>query len=123
MSQQRNDLKPLFLSAEEAMGLLDLCMLSRAEFDCEKEGVLLKLSDLVRVHLAVEDNQACAVVRVDGEDARSEPSQEDLRYVDNGRSHVSGAEPVAVKRNAAHRTVSKPCPAGRFRSMTAGSGV
>ncbi len=52
MSQQRNDLKPLLLSAEEAMGLLDLCLMSQAEFDGEKERALLKLSALVRQHLA-----------------------------------------------------------------------
>lgn len=125
MSQQVNDLKPLYLSAEEALGLLDLCLISHAEFDREKEGVLLKLSDLVRQYLAEEANEACAFGKVGRADSLSEPpafSPVSLRYGDNMRLPMSGAEFVAA-RIATRRTFLKPCPARQFRSMTANSGV
>lgn len=53
MSLQKSDPNPLFLTAEEAMGLLDLCIMSQTDFDRDREGILLKLSALVREHLSV----------------------------------------------------------------------
>ncbi|HZT40838.1 MAG TPA: hypothetical protein VFA07_01550 [Chthonomonadaceae bacterium] len=44
------DLKLLFLSEEEALALLDLCLLSCAEIDATKERALLKLAHLVQEH-------------------------------------------------------------------------
>ena len=44
------DLKLLFLSEEEALALLDLCLLSCAEIDPTKERALLKLAHLVQEH-------------------------------------------------------------------------
>jgi hypothetical protein len=102
MSQEMKDLKPLYLSVEEALGLLDLCMMSDAEFDQDTVGVLLKLSDLVREHLAARVAEA-------GEAGR--PGSDDPRTETNG--DVSGAF-----RQSSHRPVLKPCPAGRFRSWT-----
>jgi hypothetical protein len=126
MSQQMNDLKPLFLSAEEAMGLLDLCMMSCAEFDREKEGVLLKLSDLVRQHLADDHSAVCTVVNAGREDAMSEVPErapEDRRYAENALLNVSGTEFVPANRNAVRRAFLKPCPAMRFRSILVNSGA
>lgn len=60
MSQTIQEPKPLHLSAEEAMGLLDLCVLSPAELDPAKESILLKLSDLVRRYLTGEAEGHCA---------------------------------------------------------------
>lgn len=44
--------KPIYLSEEEAMGLLDLCLASGAAIDRAKDSALLKLSDLVRHYLS-----------------------------------------------------------------------
>jgi hypothetical protein len=124
MSQQMNDLRPLYLSAEEAMGLLDLCIMSQAEFDRDSEGVLLKLSDLVRQHLAGDVEEPCEIGKTGGEDPRSEPngaSQDSLLYTDNGRLPLSGAEFVAAHRNPAPGL--KPCPAGRFGCWVAAPGM
>jgi len=127
MSQQMHDLKPLFLSAEEAMGLLDLCIMSQAEFDREKYGVLLKLSDLVRQHLADGVEEAREVVKPNGEDSQTEPSGSALdsaRYGGSGLLPMPGAEPVAAHNTAVRRSaLTPPCPAGRFRSWTAPQGV
>ena len=119
MSQQMNDLKPLFLSAEEAMGLLDLCLMSQAEFDPEKECALLKLSDLVRRHLAEDAKEACVVAKLGLEDVSMEPietSPDIFRPSDNGRLPLRSAERVTVNVGPMQRAVSAPCPAWRFRS-------
>ena len=125
MSQQINDSKPLFLSAEEAMGLLDLCMLSHAEFDREKECALLKLSDLVRQHLSDENSAACAGARGEGDNSRLgsvEPVYESLRHAEMSRLSLAGAELGRGFKGAARRPALKPCPAGSFRFSTAAPG-
>ena len=40
--------KPLYLSEEEALALLDLCVMSRTEMDAIKERAVIKLTCLVR---------------------------------------------------------------------------
>ena len=60
MSQPIASIKPLFLSEEEAIALLDLCLMSRAETDSIKERSLLKLTDLIRRYIAdetIHDNE------------------------------------------------------------------
>lgn len=51
MSSTTADLKLLFLSEDEALALLDLCLMSNAENDPSKEQVLLKLTNLVREYM------------------------------------------------------------------------
>jgi len=125
MSQPNNDPKPLFLSAEEAMALLDLCIMSQTDFDRDREGILLKLSDLVREHLAaVEEangeggksceNDACIVPQETATDA--------LRHADSSRLPIPIIESGPVPRTVVHRSAVKPCPAGRFRSWIATPG-
>ncbi len=50
--------KPLYLSEEEAMALLDLCLVSAVETDTVKERALLKLTDLVRRYISSEAEDA-----------------------------------------------------------------
>ena len=54
MSQLVMHLKPLFLSEEEAMALLNLCLTSNTETDAAKDRAMLKLTELVRRYIAVE---------------------------------------------------------------------
>jgi hypothetical protein len=61
MVQPTEKQKPLLLSAEEALSLLELCMLSQTDFDCEKESVLVKLSELVRKHLMDRERDDCTL--------------------------------------------------------------
>ena len=123
MSQQMNDQKPLFLSAEEALGLLDLCMMSHAEFDREKECALLKLSDLVRQHLSDENS---AIVCAGGEASRLgsiEPTYAVPWHAEMSRLPLPGAEFGADGKVTARRPTLKPCPAGSFRFLAAAPGL
>jgi hypothetical protein len=54
MSQQVLKLKPLFLSEDEAMALLNLCLTSNMETDAAKDRAMLKLTELVRRYIATE---------------------------------------------------------------------
>ena len=122
MSQKTKDLKPLFLSAEEAMGLLDLCMLSHAELDRDKEGILLKLSDLVRQHLAAHAAEAAEIDVSDPTDSRGD-LPDCLAVEEGGRLAVPGAEFIAPRTSSARPIPLKPCPAGRFRSWITTPGL
>ncbi len=48
---KRISLKPLFLSEEEALAMLDLCLMSATETDTTKDRAIMKLTDLVRCYL------------------------------------------------------------------------
>jgi hypothetical protein len=63
MSQHVASIKPLFLSEEEAMALLDLCLMSSTETDPIKERALLKLTDLIRRYLTEESTIRCALAQ------------------------------------------------------------
>jgi hypothetical protein len=63
MSQHVASIKPLFLSEEEAMALLDLCLMSSAESDPIKERSLLKLTDLIRRYITEENSARCALAQ------------------------------------------------------------
>ncbi len=54
MNQPFTNLKPLFLSEDEALALLDLCLLSRAEMQPVTECALAKLTNLARQFVAEE---------------------------------------------------------------------
>lgn len=56
MSQYTDCVKALFLSEEEAMALLDLCLMSRADDDPLRVRALRKLADLVRRYIEEEQN-------------------------------------------------------------------
>lgn len=125
MSQPMNDLKPLFLSPEEAMALLDMCLMSQAEFDREKECALLKLSDLVRRHLADAEKEANVIFSTGGENSRLEPqeaSTDSFRRAENGRVTLHGTERIAFNMSLTRRSKPMPCPAVQFRSMAAAPG-
>lgn len=62
MSQHVASAKPLFLSEEEAMALLDLCLLSRAETDPLRERAMCKLTDLIRRYIEEETTFRSAAV-------------------------------------------------------------
>ncbi len=62
MSQYASSVKPLYLSAEEAMGLLDLCLMSQAAIDPDKERAIMKLTDLVRGYIAEAEESECVAV-------------------------------------------------------------
>ena len=122
MSQPNNDPKPLFLSAEEAMGLLDLCITSQTDFDRDREGVLLKLSDLVREHLAALEEVQGEAGKSSENDARIDPLEtatDALRYADGSRLPLPIVEIAPAHRTVVHRSAMKPCPAGRFRRWIA----
>jgi len=122
MSQPNNDPKPLFLSAEEAMGLLDLCIMSQTDFDRDREGVLLKLSDLVREHLAALEEANGEAGKSSENDVRLDPQEtatDVLRYADSSRLPLPIVEIAPTPRTVVHRSAMKPCPAGRFRSWIA----
>ena len=121
MSQRIEELRPLYLSAEEAMGLLDLCIMSGAEFDRDAEGVLLKLSDLVRQHLAAVTEEACDLHHSLGEDPRHESNgvlQECLRSTDTALAALPAGEFVGAQTHSARYSAMRPCPATRFRTWT-----
>src|SRR5262249_22941567 len=63
MSQHVASIKPLFLSEEEAMALLDLCLMSQTETDPVKERSLLKLTDLIRRYITEENALRCALAQ------------------------------------------------------------
>jgi hypothetical protein len=63
MSVRITRLKPLFLSEEEALAMLDLCLLSNAETHPEAECALMKLTELVRRFIAENIVAEHAVVR------------------------------------------------------------
>ena len=77
------DLKLLFLSEEEALALLDLCLLSCAEIDPTKERALLKLAHLVQEHNMPSAN-------IPGSARRSRRSALPL-------SRLAGIKPVPVE--------------------------
>jgi hypothetical protein len=52
MYQDVTNFKPLFLSEEETMALLDLCLTSPTEIDEVKEQAIRKLTDLARNHIS-----------------------------------------------------------------------
>jgi hypothetical protein len=65
MSHNIASLKPLFLTEDEALALLDLSLMSSVENDPIKERAMLKLTDLVRRYLSTgqetsEETQALA---------------------------------------------------------------
>ncbi len=122
MSQRMSELRPLYLSAEEAMGLLDLCLLSGAEFDRDAEGVLLKLSDLVRQHLAAVAEEACELQSAREEDPRNLSNREApecLRSADPRLVALQGTDLVAAPTKGTRYSGLKPCPAGSLRSWPA----
>ncbi len=60
MAQFPATMKPLFLSAEEAMGLLSLCMMSYEDIDLHRERAIQKLTEVVRLHIAEESERPVA---------------------------------------------------------------
>jgi len=122
MSQSNDDPKPLFLSAEEAMGLLDLCIMSQTDFNRDREGILLKLSDLVREHLAALEEANGDAGKPTENDARIDPQEtapDAHRYADSSHLPSPVVEVAQAPRTVVHRSAMKPCPAGRFRSWIA----
>src|SRR5579862_3191753 len=55
MYQDVTSLKPLFLSEEETLALLDLCLMSSSELDETKEQAIRKLTELARQHMREEE--------------------------------------------------------------------
>jgi hypothetical protein len=75
MSHNIASLKPLFLTEDEALALLDLSLMSSAENDSTKERAMLKLTDLVRRYLTT-GGEASEEIRTLTTDAqRAEPEQ------------------------------------------------
>lgn len=56
MFQNVTRIKPMFLSPQEAMDLLDLCVISQVETDPDKERVILKLTEFVRYCILQEQH-------------------------------------------------------------------
>jgi hypothetical protein len=63
MFQHVTRVKPMFLSPQEAMDLLDLCVISQVETDPDKELVILKLTEFVRQCILEEQNARSESVR------------------------------------------------------------
>jgi hypothetical protein len=55
MYQDVTSIKPLYLSEEEAMAILDLCLTSDVEMDDVKERAMRKVIDLARTYLSVDE--------------------------------------------------------------------
>ena len=58
MAQNIATIKPLFLTEEEAIAMLDMCLMSNMETDPVKECAMLKMSDLVRRYIQEEEPAA-----------------------------------------------------------------
>lgn len=56
MYAHANPIEAMYLSPQEAMDLLDLCVISQAEVDPDKERVILKLTEYVRYCIQDEQN-------------------------------------------------------------------
>lgn len=56
MSQNVASIKPLFLTEEEALAILDMCLMSRVENDPARERAMLKLTHLVRCYIQEGDS-------------------------------------------------------------------
>jgi hypothetical protein len=93
MSHNIASLKPLFLTEDEALALLDLSLMSSAENDSTKERAMLKLTDLVRRYLTTgrEASEEILALTTD-----SQPAEPENRY-----------PPVA----SLLQTLSEPTPA------------
>lgn len=52
MSQHVASLKPVYFTEEEALALLDVCLLSSGDTDPVKESALLKITDLIRRYIS-----------------------------------------------------------------------
>ncbi len=63
MFQHVTRVKPMFLSPQEAMDLLDLCVISQVETDPDKERVILKLTEFVRYCILDEQNARSESIR------------------------------------------------------------
>ncbi len=52
MSQHVASLKPVYFTEEEALALLDVCLISSGDSDAVKESALLKITDLIRRYIS-----------------------------------------------------------------------
>ncbi len=57
MNSLTTHLKPIYLTEEEALGALDLCLSSSAGMDTAKDRAILKLSELVRFYLSMHNDK------------------------------------------------------------------
>ena len=63
MSRETADLKPLYLSEEEALSLLELFLVSQTETTLAQEQAMLKITNLTRRFLRSEKNELDAESR------------------------------------------------------------
>jgi len=73
MSQANENIQPLYLTEEETLALLDLCLASDTGSDPMKECALMKLSNLARHYLAekIEQEEKDAETPAEAESAES----------------------------------------------------
>lgn len=60
MSQSVASLKPVYFTEEEALALLDVCLLSSGDTDPVKESALLKITDLIRRYISAGQSKTAA---------------------------------------------------------------
>ncbi len=51
MSKSVETIKPIFLTEEEALAVLDMCLASPIESDAAKDRAMLKVTDLIRRYI------------------------------------------------------------------------
>ena len=89
MCQKLTSFKPLFLSEEETLALLDLCLMSSAELDDAKELAIRKLTDLARQHI----RETAVGHSAEGQAARAEDNiQKEISALSVGEILRSGLD-------------------------------
>jgi hypothetical protein len=91
MHQDVTNLKSLFLSEEETMALLDLCLTSPSEMDHVKEQAVRKLTDLARRHL-----RASIAEEHEMRDQKRAETDADEAACELDGGPVAGDEPVSA---------------------------
>lgn len=119
MYDQAARLEPLYLSEEEVMALLDLCLTSPTETDSIKERVMLKLSDFARRHLSESrteshtrepDNGSCKTVEASAPAASAVDSPKAFDDTVVARVLALSSMPMRRSHRSPHRLVDSAEP-------------
>ena len=74
MSEKNPAARALYLTEEEAMGLLDLCLAGSFPLDCAKDRAIVKLSEVIRGFIIDDEINR----RLDRRDGRNNPATDEL---------------------------------------------
>jgi len=94
MYEEVKTIKPLFLSEEEVMAILDLCLMSPAELDDVKERVVRKVTDLARSYLRGSASQVGHIHSTNGPNAPAASAAGQDAATDRSTELHSGVSPA-----------------------------